>query len=218
MFTHIKHLVIKDITIEWRQKFALSSALLYVVSTVFITQLVFRNNIDGGVWNALFWIIIVFSTVSTVSRSFVSEDKGRYFYYYTLTTPEALILGKMCYNMGLMIILNCVTAAVFAVFFGSFINNYTLFFSTLLLGSSALAALLTMTGAIAWKASGNFALVAVLSFPLALPVLLIVIKLTQFALTSFLWADALKFLLILLLLNFIIIVLAYILFPFIWKD
>ena len=75
-----------------------------------------------------------------------------------------------------------------------------------------------MTGAIAWKASGNFALVAVLSFPLALPVLLIVIKLTQFALTSFLWADALKFLLILLLLNFIIIVLAYILFPFIWKD
>ena len=59
LLAHIKYLFQKDLTLEWRQKYALGGALLYIVSTVFITHLVFEHHIDRIVWNALFWIIIV---------------------------------------------------------------------------------------------------------------------------------------------------------------
>lgn len=218
MLLHIKHLFFKDIRIEWRQKYALSAALLYIVSTVFITYLVFQNVIEPAVWNALFWIIIVFVSINTVSRSFVLENKNRQYYYYTIASPQAVMLAKIMYNNLVMLVFTFLTYLTFSLFFGGFIQNSLLFYLTLLLGSMGFSSMLTMTSAIAWKANNSFSLVAVLSFPLALPMLIVLIQLTKMALSIIIWAEALKLLLILLLLNFIIVVLAYILFPFIWKD
>jgi len=218
LFIQIKHLFIKDIMIEWRQKYALNAALLYVLSTVFITYLVFQNFIDPVLWNALFWIIIVFVSINTVSHSFVLESKNRHYYYYTIASPQAVIMAKIIYNNLIMFIFTFLTYLIFSLFFGGLIQNNILFYLTILLGSMGFSSMLTMTSAIAWKANNSFSLVAVLGFPLALPLLIVLIRLTKMALGIFVWAEALKFLLILLLLNFIIVALAYILFPFIWKD
>jgi len=204
--------------IEWRQKYALNAALLYIVSTVFITYLVFQNFIEPAVWNALFWIIIVFVSINTVSRSFVLESKNRQYYYYTIASPQAVIIAKIIYNNMVMFVFTFLTYITFSLFFGGLIQNNLLFYLTILLGSMGFSSMLTMTSAIAWKANNSFSLVAVLSFPLALPLLIVLIRLTKMAFGIFVWAEALKFLLILLLLNFIIVALVYILFPFIWKD
>ena len=218
MINHIKQLVIKDLRIEWRQKHALGAALLYIISTVFICYLAFQRLIDVKVWNALFWIIIVFVSINTVARSFVMEGRKRYFYYHTLTSPQAFITGKIVYNNVLMCFLGLLTYLAYTLFFRALIQNELLFFVTLILGITALSTMLTMTSAIAWKAGNSFSLVAVLSFPLALPILTVLIKLTKMATGLFNTGEALKFLLILLLLNVITFILSYILFPFIWKD
>jgi len=215
---NIRYLLIKDLKIEWHYKFAIGSALLYIISTVFITYLVFLNYMAPNVWAALFWIIIIFVSINTVARSFVMESKNRYYYYYTLASPEAVIMGKILYNNLIMLVFTLVTYFVFSVFFENYIQNSLLFYPTLLLGSCGMATMLTLTTAIAWKANDSFALVSVLSFPLALPLIILSLKLTRMALGAFFWSEAIKLLFVLLLLDIIIIALAYILFPFIWKD
>jgi hypothetical protein len=44
------------------------------------------------VWNSLYWIIILFSAVNAVAKSFVQEHQGRQLYYYMIASPEAIIL------------------------------------------------------------------------------------------------------------------------------
>ncbi|MDD3876869.1 MAG: heme exporter protein CcmB [Bacteroidales bacterium] len=215
---HIKHLLKKDILIEWRHKYAFNSAILYVIATVFISYLVFSNSIDALTWTALFWIIIVFATINTVSHSFSLESKNRYFYYYTISAPENVIIGKILYNNLLMLLLTLLTYLIFSLFFGSFIMHTFLFLVVLILGSFGLSSLLTMTTAIAWKAGSSFSLTAVLGFPLTLPLLIVLIRLTNITVAVDISTEILKLFLTLLLIDVIIIVLAYILFPYIWKD
>jgi heme exporter protein B len=86
----IKTLIWKEVTLEWRQKYALSGMLLYVVSTVFVCYLSFnlrRNQLTPIVWNTLFWIILLFTAVNAIAKSFSQERYGRLLYYYNLCSP-----------------------------------------------------------------------------------------------------------------------------------
>jgi len=108
MWKEISVLIRKEITLEWRQKYALNGILLYVVSAVFITYLSVgakMGNLSIPTWNALYWIIMLFSAVNAVAKSFVQEHQGRQLYYYMIASPEAIILSKIIYNTGLTLIL-----------------------------------------------------------------------------------------------------------------
>jgi len=218
LFEQVKHLFLKDLRLEWRHKTAIGSALLYLLSTVFITYLAFENYIMPGVWSALFWIIIVFVTINTVSRSFASENEGRYYFYYTLSAPEHIIMGKILYNALFMLMSSLLCYVLFSVFFGNYIQYKILFLATLFFGSTALSSLLSMTSAIAWKAGNSFSLTAVLSLPLVLPILIVVIRLTHMSIGIVETMGAFKLLAVLFLLNFVIVSLTHILFPYIWKN
>ena len=66
MWKEISVLIQKEVTLEWRQKYALNGILLYVVSAVFITYLSVgarEGNISTPTWNALYWIIIQKSSI-----------------------------------------------------------------------------------------------------------------------------------------------------------
>jgi ABC-type transport system involved in cytochrome c biogenesis permease component len=76
ILNEIKTLIWKEVTLEWRQKYALSGMLLYVVSTVFVCYLSFnlrRNQLTPIVWNTLFWIILLFTAVNAIAKSFSQE-------------------------------------------------------------------------------------------------------------------------------------------------
>jgi heme exporter protein B len=100
MWKEISVLIRKEITLEWRQKYALNGILLYVVSAVFITYLSVgakMGNLSIPTWNALFWIILLFSSVNAVAKSFVQEQQGRQLYYYMIASPESIILSKIIF-------------------------------------------------------------------------------------------------------------------------
>src|SRR6218665_2545820 len=103
----VKHLIKKEIILEWRSKYALNGVLLYVVSTVFVCFMSFQI-IDKITWNALFWIIMLFASINAIAKSFLQESKGRQLYTYTLVSPVALIIAKTIYNSLLMIILTVI--------------------------------------------------------------------------------------------------------------
>ena len=94
----------KDLVFEWRQKYAISGILLYMLCIVFIIFITF-NDINGPVWVVLFWIVILFTAVNAVAKSFLQESPARQLYYYTLASPQAIILAKIFYNICVMVFL-----------------------------------------------------------------------------------------------------------------
>jgi len=179
---------------------------------------VFSGLMSPQTWTALFWIIIVFAVTNTVVHSFSHENDSRFFYYFTLSAPENIIMGKILYNNVLMVFLALLIYGIYALFLGSFISQHLLFVAVLILGAVGLSSLLTMTTAIARKAGGNFSLSAVLGFPLTLPLLLVLVKITNLSMVNHFSIEILKLLVTLFFLDIIIMVLAYILFPYIWRD
>ncbi|HKR03177.1 MAG TPA: heme exporter protein CcmB [Bacteroidia bacterium] len=214
----IIELIKKEILLEWRLKYSFSGILIYVISTIFICYLSFKQIIDPPTWNALFWIILLFAAVNAVAKSFMQESKGLQLFYYTLLNPQHVILAKTIYNMILLLILSCMSFLFYILFMGNIVQNTPMFFIGLLLGASGLSSVLTLVSAIAAKTNNSSALMAILSFPILLPLLMTIIKFSKNAMDGLNWSVNYPNLIILLAINLLVISLSYLLFPYLWKE
>ncbi|MDB9775295.1 heme exporter protein CcmB [Vicingaceae bacterium] len=214
---HIISLIQKDFLMEYRQRYAINGILLYVISTIFVAYLIFNILEDTKVWNALFWIILLFSATNATSKSFQHESDSRFLYIYTLISPHSLIIAKTIYNMLLIVFVGLVHLTFFSLLIGNPIENLSLFIAGLVLGSMGIACILTFISAIASKTNNNTTLMAVLSFPIMLPLLLTVIKVSTLAGVGFGFEEGGIYLTVLALINVVILTLAYILFPYLWR-
>lgn len=211
-------LIQKEFILEFRQKYALGAIVLYAVSTVYICYLAFKQIDSKTTWNALFWIIELFAATNAVSKSFGGETKEVQLYTYTLASPGAVILSKIFYNILLTIVLTLVTILVYSVLVGNPVVDTSLFFITAVLGASGFAGVLTMVSAIASRTNGNLALMAILSIPLLMPILIIVIKLSAMAVTGMLLEEPADYIIALAGLNVLTVALGYVLFPYLWHE
>lgn len=212
-------LIKKDFLLEIRQKYALNAILLYVVSTVFVVQLSFGRVIDEVTWIALFWIILLFAAFNAVSKSFIQEHTARHLYYFTLAAPVSIILSKMIYNSILMVSLGFLSLLLYILFLGFPAFEPLLFFSAFILGCIGLASALTMVSAIASSAGNNAALMAVLGFPIVIPILLLVINAFKLALNLEIpIIEVVKILISLFLIDIVVVMLAILLFPYLWRK
>jgi len=216
-FQQIKTLVYKDIVLEWRSKYAINGILLYVVSTVFVCYQAFKS-VDTFVWNALFWIILLFASINAISRSFIQESSYRQLYYHTLVSPRSVILSKIIYNTLVMLVLSIIAYAVYSVTFKQAIGDPMLFTSAVLLGSMSFASVFTMISGISAKAGNNSTLMAVLGFPIIIPLLIVLIKLSNNALTGLDRGISSGEIFVLLAINVITITISLLLFPYLWRD
>jgi len=170
-FNAVKSLIRKDIILEWRSKYAINGIVLYVVSTVFVCYQAFKS-VDPTTWNALFWIILLFASINAINKSFVQESRGRQLYYYTIASPRAVILSKIIYNMLVMLLLSSIAYLVYSVIFRNPLGDPVLYMVVVALGAIGFAAVFTMVAAISAKAGNNSTLMAILSFPIIIPMLL----------------------------------------------
>ena len=174
-------LIRKDLLLEFRNSHAISSILLYIFSIVFIVYFSFIS-VDPQVWNALFWIIVLFISVSAISKSFIQESDRLHLYYYTLAHPVSIILAKIIYNILLLLVLVMLAWGAFTWVTVSPVDQYGLFFLALLLGSIGFSVTLTFISAISAKTNNNSTLMAILSFPLTIPIITTLLKLSNNAL------------------------------------
>lgn len=200
-----------------RSKYALGGILLYVVSTVFVSYLSFKQIVNTPTWNALFWIILLFASINGAAKSFIGETRGRLLYLYTLVSPQAVILSKIIYNSFLLLLVSVLCLFVYSLFIGNIIQDFPLFLVTLFLGSLGFSSLLTMVSAIASKTSNNFTLMAILSFPIMMPLLMVLLKLSKNAIDGLEHWDT-NYIMVLMFINVIIIALSYLLFRYLWRD
>ena len=236
------NLIKREILLEQRQKYAFYGVLLYVISTVFVCKFSFMGNFDfnevrnpffvkrfpgtaelilktmSTTWNALFWIIMLFASVTAGARSFSQENRGRLLYLYTLADPRSVFLSKLFYNIFLMIFLSLIGLAIYSFFIGYPVANTSLFFETLFLGSTGLACAFTMISAIASKAGNNFTLMSILGFPIVIPLIMLTIKISGHAVDGLAWNEQWNYIAVLAILNMLVVAISYLLFPYLWRD
>jgi len=212
------NLINKEFVLEFRQKSTLAGILVYIVATVFISALSFKKIIHPTVWNALFWTIFMFISVNVSSKSFMQETKGKGLYNYLYYNPRTFILSKIMYNMMLMAVLSLLTFFFYSWFVGSMVQDMGMFLLALIFSSSAFSGILSLMSAIASKANNNISLMAILSFPVLMPLLLVSVKLSKHAIDGLAWSVSYKYLLILIMLNFVVVALATLLFNYLWKE
>jgi heme exporter protein B len=218
MLKEIVILIKKELQTEWKQKFSFSGILLYVISTIFVSYLCFKviNNIL--VWNALFWIIMLFAATNAVAKSFIQESKGRLLYLYTLASPQGIIISKIIYNAILLSIIGIFNYVFFGLLLGDLVQNKLLFLISIILGSMGFAIVLTMVSAIASKTNNTGSLMAILAFPILIPLLITLIRLSKNALDGLDFSVSYTYIVVLTAINVIVVVLAYLLFPYLWRD
>jgi len=219
------YLLKKEILLEWRSKYAFNGVLLYIVSTVFVCYIAF--NLSPGfthsqgypvVWNVLFWIIILFASVNAIAKSFLQESRSRLLYYYTIASPHAIILSKTIYNALLMTLLSVLALVVYMLFFTNTVNDGWWYFLAVLSGSVTFSTVFTMVSAIAAKAGNNGTLMAILSFPVIIPVIILLVKISKSAMDGVERSLTYGNFGVLAAINVIVIAVSLILFPYLWRD
>lgn len=211
----------KEFLLEWRQRYALNGMLLYIVGAVFVCYLSFnarRGLLTPPVWNTLFWIILLFTAINAIAKSFVQERAGRQLYYYTLASPQQIILAKIGYNTALMGVLALLGFCTYAFVLGNPVQDVPLYGLTLALGAVGFAASLTLVSGIASKAENPATLMAVLSFPIILPLLLMLLKISKNAMDGLDRSVSSSEIGTVLAIDAIVLTLSWLLFPFLWRS
>jgi heme exporter protein B len=178
----------------------------------------FNDQPEVETWNNLFWLILLFVSVNAVAKSFLQESKQRNLYYYTIHQPRDIILSKLIYNVLLMLFMSLLAFVLFYILLGAPQIQYSAFILMVITGGMSMSILFTMLSAIASKAGGNSALIAILGFPLVIPQLILLADLTRPLIMTLEVSGWWNFYLILILLDVLIIILSLVLFPFLWKE
>ena len=211
----------KDFRSEIRTRYAPNALNTFVLTTLSIVIFsIGSESVSTDVLSGVLWIIIFFSSMSGLSRTFVSEEeRGTVMTLQLLARPLPIYFGKLLFNVVLMVLLNSVAVTLYLLFITSFVvRNYSIFILTMTLGTLGLASAATIIAAIISKANSKGTLYPVLSFPILLPLLLTVINATRLAVEGAPLAEAAGAFQVLLSYVIVITTTSYLVFEFIWRD
>ena len=214
---HIWTLFKKDLLLEVRQQYTFYGVLLYVASTIFVLYLAMGEP-EGPVWKGLFWMIQLFICVNAVAKSFLQEGRGRLLYFYSIAGARDFILSKLLFNALLMLLMSLVSLFLFMLMLGDPLSHLLSFVLLSCLGGVSLSLVFTFLAAIAARAQQSAALMAILGFPLIIPQLLLLNKASTIAFEDVLQGGLGSMIALIAALDLMIIALAVVLFPFLWKD
>lgn len=202
--------------LEIRQQYTFYGILLYIGATIFVLYMAIDEP-ESKVWNGLFWVIQLFICINAVAKSFLQESSGRMLYFYSIASPRDFVLAKLLFNSLLMLVMSVLSFLLFSLFLGSPVEKVLTFTGLVLLGGWGLSLIFTFLAAIAAKAKQNAAIMAILGFPIIIPQLILLMQLSNAAFTASSYIPV-QSVLLLVALDILIILLAVILFPFLWKD
>lgn len=211
----------KECILEFRVKYMLQAVLVYLIGAVLITYYAFygrSGDLSPSTWNAVFWILLLFSSLNAAARSFLLERNERFNYYYFVTSPAAVILSKQLYNFILLTIMTLIGFAAYTLWMGNPAQDIPMYLLILVLGSATLSAALTLIAGIAAQTKHSMTLMAILSFPIVIPLLMLLLRVSRQALDgldrSVLWDD----ILLISGIKLILVGVSFLLFPYLWRN
>lgn len=213
----IAHLFQWELRTEWRNRYALGSVLLYVVASTVVLYFAVRQ-FNPMIFNAVYWVVLFFGATVASGRSFLREGGRRHYYYYTLATPEALLVSKLLYNTLLIWLISGLTWLLLGIFATeNYVFETGYFLLAIGLGGLGLGAILTFVAALAARAGGSGTLMAILSFPLVIPLLFLLVNAGGHAVGLESGTER-TYLLLTGAIDLIALSVGLLLFPFVWRD
>ena len=171
----------KDLMCEYRNRYTAGTVCMFALITLSsISISIGGMRLTPALAAVLLWVIIFFSAMAGLSRSFVQEQEtGTLFTLRVYAGAQAVLFGKLVFNMLILIGLTALIVPLFTLFFDMEVKSWSMLIGVLLLGSTGITAAATLTAAIAAESEGKGALFTVLTFPVILPLFLMAIRATD---------------------------------------
>jgi len=111
--------VAKDLRLEWRSRDVFNSMMFFALVVVVVFSFAFERDASRPVMGGLIWIAFLFSTTMALNQSWARELRNGVLDAYRVSPApaEALFLGKCLGNFILVMLLECLMAPLFVVFY-----------------------------------------------------------------------------------------------------
>ncbi len=212
---------LKDFQSELRTRYAINALVMFVITTLSIILFsIGGERVSLDVLAGMLWVVIFFSAMSGLSRSFVSEEeRGTTMTLQLLAQPAVVYFGKLLFNLVLILSINTLVVTLYVLLIPLFVvQSASIFFLTLFLGSVGLACASTIIAAIIAKANSKGTLYPVLSFPILLPLLMTVMNATKLSLDGAPFTEATGEFRVLISYSVVLVAVSWVLFDYVWKD
>ncbi len=213
----VKDIFLKELSVEFRQKFAIGGIFLFAATTVFMIYKAF-NDISPREWTILIWVIMLFAGLNAVVKSFLQEKKETYLYYYTLFDPIDLVVSKLLYNFIFLCSLFVIILLFLGIFSGFPVKDIFLFVIGSLAGIFGISVVFTFVSVISASDNGNATLMSILALPLVLPIVLLLLKISAVSVRLLTDTAIMQDVWLLLGVDSILLGAMLLLFPALWKS
>tara|TARA_R110002050_G_scaffold106504_2_gene216459 strand:+ start:22039 stop:22707 length:669 start_codon:yes stop_codon:yes gene_type:complete len=210
----------KDLRIELRTKHAINMVLAFVVASLLLVMFTLKvQDLNPTPKSGLVWIIILFSALSSLGRSFIVEtDKNTYNVLRIYAQGSSVFAGKMVYNMLFTLAINLLTFTLYIFLANIIVVSWWAFVMILFLGTAGLSSVSTMIAAIVSQADRKGAIFSVLTIPLFIPFILLLTNLTKAAFVNGMNAGVTNDLMALVGFIGVTITAGIVLFEYIWEE
>ncbi|MBL7979649.1 MAG: heme exporter protein CcmB [Bacteroidetes Order II. Incertae sedis bacterium] len=210
----------KDVRLELRSRYALNMLLMFIASTLFLVVVSLGNEVIGArVQAALVWIILLFGSVIGLGRGFVSEvDQGTVLLLQLHTRGSMVYAGKLAFNIVLLFVLNVLALGAFLLLMNIAVENLWQLALVLFLGTLGLSGTTTLLAAMIARTRNSGPLLAVLAFPLLIPLLMSVVAATNTILLNGGWVRIQETCVTLVAFAGSVISASVLLFDYVWRE
>lgn len=179
--------VSKDLRLEWRSRDVLNSMLFFALVVVVIFSFAFERDDSRPVMGGLIWIAFLFSTTMALNESWARELRNGVLDAYRVSPApaEALFLGKCLGNFILVILLECLMAPLFVVFYNvKAVGPLWQLVVIALLGTWALVVNGTFFAAMSIRTRNRELMLPLLLLPISIPAVITMVTATTQVLTG----------------------------------
>ncbi|MCS7300739.1 MAG: heme exporter protein CcmB [Fimbriimonadales bacterium] len=185
---------LKDLRQEWRLRQGITASLLMGVATITgVGFAVLGQTLSTGLQAGLFWMAVLFGMLPALARGFiVEEETGTADLLRVGARPASVFWGKWLFHTTLYLLLSAVLVPLYALLVAP-LSGHALGWLLLWAGGGfCLTAVLTLGGALVAQTAVRGALLAGLTFPLLLPLILLLVAGTRQALEGAFPAEPLQ--------------------------
>jgi heme exporter protein B len=164
--------VSKDLRLEWRSRDVFNSMMFFALVVVVVFSFSFEKEDSRPVMGGLIWIAFLFSTTMALNQSWARELRNGVLDAYRVSPApaEALFLGKCLGNFILVMLLECLMAPLFVVFYNlSTVGPLWQLLLVAVLGTWALVVNGTFFAAMSIRTRNRELMLPLLLLPISLP-------------------------------------------------
>lgn len=202
---------------EWKSKYTVLGAFLFIFTAVLITYLSLPG-MDRPNFTAIFWIVLIFTTLQGISKPFIQMRKNNYVFWHQICSPQVYLSARLVCSFLLMLVFTLFAFSIFLIMHGSEHAPSMPFILIAVFCGGGISSIFTVSSSIASKTDNPGILLPVLTFPVILPVLLVGIKAGKKAAEDVDLISLIPDLGILLAFNVLIAAMGLALIKFIWKE